>query len=192
MTDISKLSKAELCKALGWSKPKLDRRLASDKNFPVRKRGNQSGGWEFDLPIVMRYLQISADAAPKPGRPPAKVVQTDSRPAVQLPAAPAAVQHAGEATARQRREFAQARILEDKLARERGELMDTESVRSTISTMLGRFGKALDNLPDQIIKRLGLDDARLNDIRQVIDDMRQAMVADLKALLAAEEPPATK
>jgi hypothetical protein len=55
------LGKKELCEALGWSRPRLDRRIATDKNFPVLQRGNQSGGWQFDLTDVVKHLAASSD-----------------------------------------------------------------------------------------------------------------------------------
>jgi hypothetical protein len=58
MRDFSNLSKAELSAALGWSRQKLDRVLERDSDFPVRTRGTQRGGWQFDLPAVIAHLEV--------------------------------------------------------------------------------------------------------------------------------------
>jgi phage terminase Nu1 subunit (DNA packaging protein) len=50
------LGKAELAQALGWSRPRLDRRLAADPYFPIVTQGDGTGGWEFDLEAVKAHL----------------------------------------------------------------------------------------------------------------------------------------
>jgi hypothetical protein len=62
MTDLSRLNKAELCYALSWSKPTLDRWINAYPDFPVRTLGTQGGGWEFDLPVVLAYLTRQSNA----------------------------------------------------------------------------------------------------------------------------------
>ena len=53
------VNKNQLAAALGWTRPKLDRRIKSDVNFPTKKRGTRGGGWEFDVSDVRRYLEHS-------------------------------------------------------------------------------------------------------------------------------------
>jgi len=51
------IGKKELAAALGWSRPKLDRRLKTDPLFPILRQGTQRGGWEFDLASVLDHLE---------------------------------------------------------------------------------------------------------------------------------------
>ncbi|MBN3848360.1 hypothetical protein G3N58_16200 [Paraburkholderia sp. Ac-20342] len=53
---FTSIDKKQLCEALGWSRPRLDRRLAEDADFPVLRRGNRGGGWRFDLGAVIAHL----------------------------------------------------------------------------------------------------------------------------------------
>jgi phage terminase Nu1 subunit (DNA packaging protein) len=151
----STVGKAALCDALGWTRPRLDRRLDSDQLFPVAKRGTRAGGWEFDLAAVAAYLGGEPAAAA------ASVKAAPTAPPASAPAAPAAVKytyvppagvepvvHTGEQSARQRRDAVQAEILEDKLRRDRGELVQVEVMRQVLNTMLAHLGKGLDRLPD--------------------------------------------
>lgn len=55
------IGKAALAKYLGWSRPTLDKRIDEDPRFPVRSRGNQGGGWTFDVGDVEAYLRGGED-----------------------------------------------------------------------------------------------------------------------------------
>jgi hypothetical protein len=200
------VGKAGLCAALGWARPRLDRRLESDAAFPVAKRGTRAGGWEFDVASVQAYLAGASrqsvnepardkkPAAPTDAEKPVDGARVDSRVDVGNPypgakysvVPPAGVEpvvHAGEQTARQRRDAVQAEILEDKLRRDRGELVRVEEMRQVLNTMLAHLGKALDRLSDQVVERLGLPEENTVDIRSVTDDMRRTMADELRGLL---------
>lgn len=198
------VGKAGLCEALGWTRPRLDRRLESDATFPVAKRGTRAGGWEFDLEIVRAYLggafhQPTSAAAAKPAKKVEKDKSGDSaridareRPDNPYPGAkysvvpPAGVEpvvHSGEQTARQRRDAVQAEILEDQLRRNRGELVQVEVMRQVLNTMLAHLGKGLDRLSDQVVERLNLPEESSGDIREITDELRRVMSDELKALL---------
>lgn len=189
------IGKAALCAALGWTRPRLDRRLDSDGGFPVAKRGTRAGGWEFDLAAVRSYLggEPSADAPAEPAaaKPNSTVrAPIDSRTPFAAPkftAVPPAgtepVLHAGEQSARQRRDAVQAEILEDKLRRDRGELVQVEVMRQVLNTMLAHLGKGLDRLSDQVVERCGLPEEYADQIRAVTDDLRRAMADELRVLL---------
>lgn len=172
------LSKTGLCTLLGWTRPTLDLRLATDPAFPVLKAGSKGGGWKFDGPAVVAYLAGAPSGAADRGAPrsidnaPADASMRRDR-----------VEHTGEQTARQRRDAVQAEILEDKLRRDRGELVQVEEMRQVLNTMLAHLGKAIDRLPDQIIERLSLTEALADDIRSMTDDLRRAMHDELKTLL---------
>lgn len=172
------LNKTGLCTLLGWTRPTLDLRLATDPAFPVLKAGSKGGGWKFEGPAVVAYLAGAPSGA------------ADRGPARSIDNAPAdastrrdRVEHTGEQTARQRRDAVQAEILEDKLRRDRGELVQVEEMRQVLNTMLAHLGKAIDRLPDQIIERLSLTEALADDIRSMTDDLRRAMHDELKTLL---------
>jgi phage terminase Nu1 subunit (DNA packaging protein) len=152
----------------------LDLRLATDPAFPVLKAGSKGGGWKFDGPAVVAYL---AGAPSDVGNRDAGSATDDvsgSRPRIE---------HSGEQTDRKRRDAVQDGILEDKLRRDRGELVQVEEMRQVLSTMLVHLRKAIDRLPDQIIERLSLTEAAADDIRSMTDDLRRAMAHDLRTLL---------
>jgi hypothetical protein len=190
------IGKAALCTALGWTRPRLDRRLDSDEKFPVAKRGTRAGGWEFDLGAVLTYLGVvtavaDAPSAPTPEKtnPPARA-PIDSRTPFAAPkftsVPPAGVEplvHSGEQSARQRRDMVQAEILEDKLRRDRGELVQVEVMRQVLNTMLAHLGKGLDRLSDQVVERCGLPEEYADQIRGVTDDLRRTMADELRVLL---------
>ncbi|WP_175946634.1 hypothetical protein [Burkholderia pyrrocinia] len=195
------IGKAALADALGWTRPKLDRRLDSDGSFPILKRGTRAGGWEFDLAAVTAYL--SGESAGS-SRPAAKASARDPRGApagnpypdaryVVLPPAssipPPGVEpvvHSGEQSARQRRDMVQAEILEDKLRRDRGELVQAEVMRQVITKMLVHLGKGMDRLADQVVEKLGLPEESAEAIRDLTDDLRTTMVDELKVLLGPD------
>lgn len=200
------VGKAGLCEAIGWTRPRLDRRLEGDASFPVVKRGTRAGGWEFDVVDVQAYLTgairqpapatkaAEKPAAEKPAAGKQSGARFDSRATVDNPypgakytvVPPAGVEpvvHAGEQTARQRRDAVQAEILEDQLRRNRGELVQVELMRQVLSTMLAHLGKGLDRLSDQIVEKLGLPEEYATDIRAVTDELRRTMADELKVLL---------
>lgn len=175
------VGKGELCALLGWSRPRLDRRLNTDRKFPVKKRGTAAGGWEFDAGKVMAYL--GAQELPVAPTAPAPVSSAPDAPPLRNSTATAGgVQHAGESTARQRRDEAQAAMLEDKLRRERGDLVERHELEMVLGTMVAHLGKGLDGLPDMIVKKLGLLEETSDSIRALTDDLRVKMVNDLRTL----------
>jgi phage terminase Nu1 subunit (DNA packaging protein) len=204
----TRIGKAELAKALRWSRPKLDRRLDEDANFPVIKRGQRGGGWEFELAAVLAYLgqPAAAEAAPmtKVGKRKVSRRRAAVRPAraagaggagaesggdalriTGFPAVDGAgVHHRGESTAAQRLKNAQAAQAEDKLRVSRRELVEAEEMRMVLGTMLAHLGKGLEGLPDTLVRRLGLKEEDGQTMRELIDDLRRNMVADLHTLLA--------
>jgi phage terminase Nu1 subunit (DNA packaging protein) len=192
------VGKADLAVALGWTRPRLDRRLDQDPNFPVKKRGTRAGGWEFDLQEVLEYLGQPADGsagAPqaRPSSPDAtgrspgrhKLARTAAAARDSHGHAAPGVHHHGEQTAAQRLKNAQAAQAEDKLRLSRRELVEAEEMRMVLGTMLAHLGKGLDGLPDTIVRRYGLQEETGEGIRGLVDELRRNMVADLQALLAA-------
>lgn len=193
------IGKAALCEALGWTRPKLDRRLDSDEKFPIAQRGTRAGGWAFDLSAVRAYLASgSRKSAAKSGelhgqrgdRTPAQESTSNPYPGAKYSVVPPAgvppIEHTGEQSARQRRDAVQAEILEDKLRRDRGDLVQAEVMRQVITGMLAHLGKGMDRLADQVVEKLGLPEESADSIRELTDDLRTTMVDELKVLLGPD------
>ncbi|WP_321896025.1 hypothetical protein [Paraburkholderia heleia] len=191
------IGKAALADALGWTRPKLDRRLDSDESFPIAKRGTRAGGWEFDLSAVKAYLAGGASAARAraPAQTAAAAPDANPYPGAKYTVLPPSavpppgvepVMHSGEQTARQRRDQVQAEILEDKLRRDRGELVQAEVMRQVITKMLVHLGKGMDRLADQVVEKLGLPEENADAIRELTDDLRTTMVDELKVLMGPD------
>ena len=190
------IGKAQLAAELSWSRPKLDRRLESDGAFPVVSRGDQSGGWKFDLAQVQAHLGIGSPAKSKKKSAPAAAPVLDQaqlrdtvKPPtpVATPASPVGARrsahHSGEATARQRKDAADAALRENKLRQENGELVDRSEMRQVLAGIFISLGSDLDGLPEQIAKVLDLPDSA-PVIRDLIDKARTEMVARAAPLLA--------
>lgn len=179
------IGKAELAKALGWSRPRLDRRLDTDQFFPVEKRGTKSGGWQFDLAKVKAYLDPPAVA-----KPIGQVIDTAQlRDTVKPPAPSPAVKpatHRGEGTARQRKDEADAALKELKLQQLKEETVPRAEVTATVANALALLGKALDGLPDAIAKMLGLPENSVPIIREMVDDFRRECAGNLRELLTTD------
>lgn len=190
------IGKADLAQALKWSRPRLDRRLNSDPEFPVLSRGDQGGGWKFDELQVKAHLKRLGEwdgplpgaepAAPKPSR--TVIDPAQLRDAVAFPVPPAkkaarpSADRPSEATARARKENADAGIKEDKLALSRKELVVRSEVRQHIADVLVVVASGLDSLPDQIARKLQLDDAAAV-IRELVDKIRVDMVTQARKKL---------
>lgn len=159
--------KDALCVALGWSRPRLDRRLKSDPNFPVLEQGGPGVEYEFDVDAVKEYLAGLPALVTPPG-----VVAS----------------HVGEATAKQRKDSAQATLLEDRVRIDRGELVERDKMLTDLSTMFARLGKAFDGLPDTVARRLGLPAESGAVIREMVDDMRRGMVEDVRDIFSQVDP----
>lgn len=195
------IGKAALASVLGWTRPKLDRRLNTDPAFPVVKRGSQQGGWEFDQSQVETYLSgapvTAQPTAPEPSKRAKRKGAIDKAQlaaAVKPPQLPQLgaktvsvprkepAQHSGEANARQRKDAADAGLKEDKLRQSRKELIARSVMRQLLSDVFATLGNELDGLPEKIAKRLDLPDAA-PDIRELIDKARTEMVDRVRPLL---------
>lgn len=167
------VDKKGLCAELGWSRMKLDRRLEEDGAFPVLARGGQGAPWSFDVDAVTAYLQpAAAPATPAPAPAPAPT--------------PVKAAHTGEETARQRRDAAQAQLLEDKIRRSRGELVETGPLVLALSEAVTRTSTQLNALADVLVRRLNLPESALPIIRQEVDGCRRQLVSGLREYLTGE------
>lgn len=159
-------SKKRLCELLGWSRMKLDRRIETDATFPVQARGTRAGGWKFDVSAVTAYL------APEDDR---EIVAED----ISTPAGQAA---RIEMTARQRRDLAQAQLHEDKLRRQRAELVEAGEMRMVLGEAVTRMSTSLNKMAETLVRRLALPETALPIIRQEIDDARRQLVTGLRSI----------
>lgn len=92
--------------------------------------------------------------------------------------------HSGEASARQRKDEADAALKEDKLRESRGDLVQKSDLRSALATLMARLGHDLDALPEKIARALDLADDAVPGIRAMIDQVRTEMVKGAEPLLA--------
>ena len=195
--DSKRIGKTQLCAELGWSRPKLDRVLERDPRFPVAWRGGTGKGraWGFDLDAVQDYLKTHPDAAEDTPAIPESTGQiafsgqnpdsTGSSDVTKIEA-PRNAEHAGERTGRQRRDEAQAALLEDKLRKDRGELVQVEDLRNNLTTVMARLGKGLDALPDAIVDALSIAPAHGATIREIVYKLRTNLVTELQAALRSD------
>ena len=136
----------------------------------------KGGGWRFHTAAVVAYLGGGAVS-------PAGSTQFDASTRPYGPQVRAAtVEHHGEHPARQRRDAVQAEILEDKLRRDRGELVQTEEMRRVIRCLQGGINNGLDRFVDQVTELLGTAGADAI-VRELVDELRSMMAADLRPLL---------
>jgi hypothetical protein len=190
------VDKTGLASALGWSRPRLDRRLKEDRAFPVLSSGDQAGGWRFDLEAVRRHLGVLDDAPapvvdpaqlrdavkpPPAPDPKAAVVQAEPFP---RPPARRSAEHRGEASARQRKDEADAALKENKLRLENGELVVRAEMAQKLAEIFTALAHDLDALPEKIVKQCGLPEDAAPGLRDLIDLIRTEMVRRCEPLLA--------
>ncbi len=204
------IGKKELAAALGWSRPKLDRRLLSDPNFPVLNRGDQSGGWKFDLAGVQTYLDgrgTPAQAVPAPSSAASAIDLAQLRDAVAPPTPqPAATvvaspgvatpprksaHHVGEASAKQRKDEAEAKLKELKLGELLGEYMLRVEAEQVAAEVFVAFAGELDAAPEDILKARGMDlsGEGVEKVRKVLDGIRFTLHQKLAPMLERSEAP---
>lgn len=181
------VGKKEIAEHLRWSRPRLDRELERNPHFPVVSRGDQSGGWKFDKAAIDRYLTgAPAKAAKPPAIDKAQLRDVVAQPLPQVEAhtpkpAPSSAprrsaHHAGEASAKQRKDDADASLKEDKLRELRGELVERGDLRQKLSMLMVGIAHDLDALPEKIVKECGLPEDAAPGIRTMIDQIRVEMV----------------
>jgi hypothetical protein len=73
--------------------------------------------------------------------------------------------------------------MEDKLRRQRGELVEADRMRVALSTVLAKLGADLTALPDKIVRELNLPETSAPRIRGLIDVMRRTAVEELRQQL---------
>jgi phage terminase Nu1 subunit (DNA packaging protein) len=176
------VGKKELCEALGWSRPKLDRRLNSDRSFPVVSRGDRGGGWKFDLHQVVAYL----NGAPSEVGLPQAVDPDEEAPPAPVVLAAVRQQHQGEATARQQRDQADADLKIDRLKRSRGELVEASEMRMVVDTTLVELRSALLAMPDALAQEFGLSERVSYAMKGKVEGMMRTTIQTLRQKLVQD------
>lgn len=181
------IGKKELAERLGWTRARLDRFLKSHPDAPVRKIGDQSGGWEFVWEEWVAYLKLKPETKTASGAiDPAQLADAVKPPEATPPSKPArrSANHDGEATAKQRNDLATAQLKELKLAEAAGQLIDADGMRHQSATIVASLAGWLDALPERIVTRLGLPPGSDNVIQEEIDEFRRGWVKQASSLTA--------
>lgn len=189
------VGKKELCAHLKWSRPTLDKRLKVDAKFPVVSRGDQSGGWAFDVAVVDAYL-AGTTSPPTPAPPAIDPKQLRDAVAPPLPAMPVRTpsperrsgESQPEATARARKENADASLKEIKLQEMSGELVSRERMRQISATIIANLAANFDQLASEIVKRQNLPEEMEPAIQAQLDEVRRAWATQSLTSLTAELP----
>ncbi|GAB2912881.1 hypothetical protein GCM10027093_58990 [Paraburkholderia jirisanensis] len=173
------VTKSALCRLLRWSRPKLDLRLDTDAGFPVLQRGVKGGGWRFDPDAVVAYLEGESCSG--------EGLAVESELGLRAKATPAPRQrspiaHAGEETARQRRDVVQIEILTDKLRHDRRELVQVDQMNCMLSLMLKHIDDSLDALTSQLSVKLKVSADGEAAIHDLINDLKKAAALELRSL----------
>ena len=142
------VGKAELAAQLGWTRDRLDRRIAADgEKFPVVHRASQGVAWKFDVDAVRAYVAKDDDAAP-----------------------------AKEMTHRSRRELAQARSIERKNKIEDAKLIDAEPHVDDLATTFIELNKALSGFPSAVAQRFGMPAETVPEMVEMLAEILKAAV----------------
>lgn len=199
--DTPLVDKMRMAQLLGWSRPALDRRIDSDPEFPVVKRGRgHRDPWQFDPRAVIAHVQGEAGPQAALFSGPDRAVIDDRTehaiaeaarlsapkvvPPVQKPAAK--IVHLGEASAAQKLKAVQAEQQLDKLRTSRGQLVEASAVADLVAGFCVSLGRALDALGERIAREAGLDAEQAEEVRTLIDDARRTAVSEHLARLLPE------
>jgi hypothetical protein len=176
------IGKKELARRLNWARTRLDRRLRTDPLFPVEAHGDQAGGWVFDYERIAAYLEGAPPAerlasAPGGGRAPAVVIPRWR-----------SAHHAGEASARHRRDTVDAELREDRLRSSRAELVDRREVARALRPVIDELTRHLEHMPALIAERLERNDL-LPTIEALIAPIREELLTSAAPLLEPSTDP---
>jgi phage terminase Nu1 subunit (DNA packaging protein) len=174
------VNKRELARALKVSLPTLNELVERYPDFPVKARGSNGVGWEFELEIVIEFLRAKDEAARQAETERAALFKQ-----LELPVDKHAIMPIGELSPTQRRQLAEARSKERKLAIEMGLLVEVPKMRQDLQLAIGRLGRFFDTLPTQIAREHNLPEEVMRSIRRRLDDQRRSFVEELVAVMGA-------
>lgn len=183
MRTVTVIGKKELAARLGWSRHRLDRFLKTHPGAPVRKIGDQSGGWEFVWEEWVAHLGFEPDAnssstpkaidleqlrdAVKPATQPATVHRE---------AAPRRASHGGEASARQRKDELDGDLKELKLKAAAGEYLKADITYQKFAAVIASLAASLDAAAPEVVRQTELAPEMEAVVRAIFDRLRSEMV----------------
>lgn len=169
------VNKRELARrVLNISLPTLNDLIDRHADFPVVTRGAPGVEWQFDPVAVTQYLaaQSQADAAASAAR--AEQLQRQFAIPLDEVAGDVINESPTQRLIRNRN-----RVLEQKLAREAGDLLLAGAALQRWEGVIGRLARFLEGLPAELAREFNLPDQVATAMRQRIDERRAQFVADL-------------
>lgn len=171
------VNRSEMARILEVSEPTLDRMM--DRGLPVLQRGGNGKPYQFDVEAVIAWARDDAER------------EEAARSAREADINQLAMDLNGGATAeiegvspglsgKARIDAINALLLQDKLAKQRGELVPVEDVRADYQAMFARLRQRLLSLDTLLTRSAGLTPAQAKIVR---DDMR-ALLTELSAQIA--------
>lgn len=176
------VNKSELARLLNVAVPTVGKLIDDYPDLPVIDRGTNGKAWVFDAHEVMRYLEGQRAADRHEAEARNKMWAQVSLPLDEVQATDGGV----VLSATQREKLASARLKERKLAMEEGHLVNKSELRMALSSVVGGFGRFLDNLPGQIGRRHQLPEEVIRSIKTQIDEQRRSFVKEMQGLLETE------
>ncbi|GFZ80815.1 hypothetical protein GCM10011497_06660 [Elstera cyanobacteriorum] len=164
------VNRSEMARILEVSEPTLDRMM--DRGLPVLQRGGNGKPYQFDVEAVIAWARDDAER------------EEAARSAREADINQLAMDLNGGATAeiegvspglsgKARIDAINALLLQDKLAKQRGELVPVEDVRADYQAMFARLRQRLLSLDTLLTRSAGLTPAQAAIVRQ---DMRALLV----------------
>jgi phage terminase Nu1 subunit (DNA packaging protein) len=176
------INKRDLARKLGVSIPTVSAILDRYPDFPVEVRGRVGLEWQFNAADVQAFLagKRAEEAATAGATRDAFLAQASSR----LEKADPGTATCG--SAQERLAHARALAAEDKLARERSQLVRVEDLRIKLGPVFARIGEWMQALPADCAAHYNLSDAVVCDMRALINDELRQIYASLKDFLPTD------
>lgn len=180
------VNKGELARILGVSKPTMSAILDRYPDFPVEQRGGLGQEWQFDPKMAKAFIaakkaeEDEANAAKSELLAQCSLPLDELVPEAEAPKALSAVE---------RMQHAKAMLVEDKVAKERGFLVQTTEMRMRLSPVWAALGQFLQGLPGEMGQRYNLPLDVIRDMRKRISEIQREMHAKLGDLLTEDAPP---
>jgi phage terminase Nu1 subunit (DNA packaging protein) len=176
------INKRGLARMLGVSIPTVSEMLDRYPDFPVEVRGRVGLKWQFNAADVQAFLagKRAEEAATAGATRVAFLAQASSRLEKAGPGA------ATSGSAQERLAHARALVAEDKLARERSQLVRVDDLRTKLGPVFAKIGEWMQTLPADCAAHYNLSDAVVGDMRARISAEHRELYAQLKDWLPAD------
>jgi|GEM_PF-3174064 len=166
-------SREETARVLSWSLPKFDR--SRHAGLPCRREGKNGRSYGYYFPEVFAWVS-GAEAKEEAERKQREADQAQAEMA--LLGGNAKDDRAG-LTADQRKRLYETELVEMKVRRERGELVDARELLARDEKLLGDLGKFLQSLPEAIGRELELDLGVIGALQEKIDKYQEELARRL-------------